>query len=152
MTKFPLSRRKFVASAATASAAIALGINPKNILAQEGDLLKVRMEGDIQVLDPGYMIGGAETTVQFATLPRLAIPVLDSNGTWGWAASDYVEDVKQTDDPLRITFKLKPGFMWSGDYGEMTAEDVKYSFERMKNSDWSGRWPTLDKVEVADKY
>ena len=42
--------------------------------------------------------------------------------------------------------------MWSGDNGEVTAEDVKYSFERMTNTDWSGRWPTLDKVEVTDKY
>lgn len=152
MTKFSIGRRKFVASAATASAAIALGINPKNILAQEGDILKVRMDADIQVLDPGYMIGGAETTVQFATLPRLAVPVKDASGIWGWAPSDYAESLTQTDDPLRITFKLKPGFMWSGDYGEVTAEDVKYSFERMKDTDWKGRWPTLDKVEVTDKY
>ena len=64
MSKLIIGRRKFVASAATASAAIALGINPKSILAQDGDLLKVRMEADIQVLDPGYMIGGAETTIQ----------------------------------------------------------------------------------------
>ena len=152
MTKFFMTRRKFVASAATASAAIALGINPKNILAQEGSVLKVRMDADIQVLDPGYMIGGAETTVQFATLPRLAIPVKDDSGTWGWGPSDYVEELQQTDDPLKITFKLKPGFMWSKDYGEVTAEDVKYSFERMTKTDWSGRWPTLDKVEVTDKY
>ena len=152
MTKYNIGRRKFVASAATVSAAIALGIKPGNILAQEGEILKVRMEGDIQVLDPGYMIGGAETTIQFATLPRLAVPVQDENGTWGWAPSDYVEDIKQTDDPLRITFKLKPGLMWSGGNGEVTAEDVKYSFERMIKSDWSGRWPTLDKVDVADKY
>ena len=152
MTKYQIGRRKFVASAATVSAAIALGIKPGNILAQEGEILKVRMEGDIQVLDPGYMIGGAETTVQFATLPRLAVPVQDKSGTWGWAPSDYVEDIKQTDDPLRITFKLKPGLMWSGGNGEVTAEDVKYSFERMKNTDWSGRWPTLEKVEVTDKY
>ncbi|MFM9844931.1 MAG: ABC transporter substrate-binding protein [Dongiaceae bacterium] len=152
MTKYNIGRRKFVASAATVSAAIAMGIKPGNILAQEGDILKVRMEADIQVLDPGYMIGGAETTVQFGTMPRLAVPVQDANGTWGWAPSDYVESVQQTDDPLRISFKLKPGFMWSGDYGEVTAEDVKYSFERMTKSDWSGRWPTLDRVDVADKY
>ncbi len=152
MTKYNIGRRKFVASAATVSAAIALGIKPRNILAQEGDILKVRMEADIQVLDPGYMIGGAETTIQFGTMPRLAVPVQDANGTWGWAPSDYVESLQQTDDPLRISFKLKPGFMWSGDNGEVTAEDVKYSFERMIKSDWSGRWPTLDRVDVADKY
>ena len=86
MTKYQIGRRKFVASAATVSAAIALGIKPGNILAQEGEILKVRMEGDIQVLDPGYMIGGAETTVQFATLPRLAVPVQDKQRHLGLGA------------------------------------------------------------------
>ncbi len=28
--------------------------------------------------------------------------------------------------------------MWSDDLGEVTADDVKYSFERMLKSDWSG--------------
>ena len=40
----------------------ALGIKPENVLAAEGDIVKVRMVEDIQILDPGYMIGGAETT------------------------------------------------------------------------------------------
>jgi peptide/nickel transport system substrate-binding protein len=152
MTKGAIGRRRLVSSAATASAAFALGIKPESILAQEGDILKVRMAGDIQVLDPGYMTGGAEATIQFATLPRLAIPVLDGSGSWSWAPSDYVESIQQTDDPLRISFELKPGFMWSGDYGEVTAEDVKYSFERMTKTDRSDRWPTLDRVDVADRY
>src|SRR5262245_10492697 len=152
MTKGAIGRRRFVGRAATASAAIALGIKPGSILAQEGDILKVRIAGDIQVLDPGYMTGGAETTIQFATLPRLAIPVQDAGGTWGWAPSDYVESIQQTDDPLRISFKLKPGLMWSGDYGEVTAEDVKYSFERMTKTDWRDRWPTLDRVDAAGRY
>ena len=51
-----------------------LGIKPEQVLAAEGDVLKVRMEADIQVLDPGYMIGGAETTIHYACLPRLASP------------------------------------------------------------------------------
>ncbi len=151
MSRFTITRRGFVAGTAVATAAAALGIRPEQILAAEGGVLSVRMHGDIQVLDPGYMIGGAETTVQFACLPRLAIPVLGSDGTWGWAPSDYVVKVEQTDDN-NIAFELKPGFKWSGDAGEVTAEDVKYSIERMTKSDWSGRWPTLDRVDVKDKH
>ena len=56
------------------------------------------------------------------------------------------------DDPTHISFPLKPGFMWNGDLGEVTADDVKYSFERMLKSDWAARWPTLEKVDVTDKY
>jgi peptide/nickel transport system substrate-binding protein len=109
------------------------------------------MVQDIQILDPGYMIGGAETTVLYACMPRIAVPVLGADGAWGWAPSENVEKTTQ-DDATHISFTLKPGQMWSGDLGELTAEDVKYSFERMLKSDWSGRWPTLDHVEVKDKY
>ena len=98
------------------------------------------------------MIGGAETTVQFATLPRLAVPVQDANGTWGWAPSDYVEEIKQTDDPLHISFRLKPGIPWSGGNGEVTAEDVNYfiSVNPDNQAPWAGKWAALDHVEVTD--
>jgi peptide/nickel transport system substrate-binding protein len=150
MSEFEVSRRQFVASSAIMSTLATLGINPAAAWA-EGDVLKIRGRGDIQVLDPGYMIGGPETTVIYATLPRLAVPTRNAAGNFEWAPSEYVEKIEQTDD-LHIAFKLKPGFMWSGDYGEMTAEDVKYSFERMLKSDWNSRWPTLDHVDVTDKY
>ena len=76
-------------------------------------MLKVRMEADIQVLDPGYMIGGAETSIQYACLPRLPVPVKKGDA-WDWAPSDYVEKITQ-DDPTHISFTLKPGLKWSGD-------------------------------------
>jgi peptide/nickel transport system substrate-binding protein len=145
------SRRELIQNSAVLAAIAALGIKPENVLAAEGDVLKVRIESDLQVLDPGYMIGGVEQSIQNACLPRLAISVKDANGNWSWALSDYAEKVNQ-DDPTHISFTLKPGFRWSGDLGEVTAEDVKFSFERMLKSDWAGRWPTLEKVEVKDKY
>lgn len=145
------NRRELLRNTAFLSAIAALGIKPGQVLAAEGDVLKVRMEADIQVLDPGYMIGGAETSVQYACLPRLAVPVMEAGGNWSFAPSDYVEKISQ-DDPIHISFTLKPGFMWNGDLGEVTAEDVKYSFERMLKSDWAARWPTLETIEVKDKY
>ena len=75
MIKNGLSRRTLLKSAAVISAASLLGIKPEQVLSAEGGLLKVRMEADIQVLDPGYMIGGTETSIQYACLPRLAVPV-----------------------------------------------------------------------------
>ena len=146
-----LNRRDLLKNSAVLAAIAALGLKPDQVLAADGDLLKIRMEADIQVLDPGYMIGGAETSVQYACLPRLAVPVQDASGVWNWEASDYVEKIAQ-DDPTTISFTLKPGFMWNGDLGEVTADDVKFSFERMLKSDWAARWPTLDRVDVKDKY
>ena len=144
-----MNRRDLLKSSSFLAAIGMLGIKPEQVLAAGGRLLKVRMEADIQVLDPGYMIGGAETTIQFACLPRLAVPVKKADA-WGWAPSDYVEKITQ-DDPTHISFTLKPGLMWSGDGGEVTAEDVKFSFERMLKSDWAARFPTLEQVDVKDK-
>ena len=45
---------------------------------------------------------------------------------------------------------------WSGGFGEITAEDVKYSFERIIDpvvaSGYKSDWELLDHVEVVDKY
>jgi len=109
MTRFTITRRGLLGSAGAIAAVSALGIKPEQVLAAEGGTLKVRMVADIQVLDPGYMIGGAETSTLFACMPRLAVPVLE-NGTWGWKPSEYVDKVAQ-DDETHISFTLKPGLM-----------------------------------------
>jgi peptide/nickel transport system substrate-binding protein len=151
MSKLAFSRREVLRSAAAMATITALGIRPEDVLGAEGDVLRVRMVTDIQILDPGYMIGEAETSILFACMPRLAEPVEDANGTWGWKPSECVEKIVQGDD-TNIAFTLKSGLMWSNNLGEVTAEDAKYSFERMLKSDWNSRWPTLDHVEVQDKY
>src|SRR5450432_1933032 len=57
MTKLSMSRRDVLRSAAAIATITALGIDPKLVLGAEDGILKLRMIGDIQVLDPGYMIG-----------------------------------------------------------------------------------------------
>ena len=151
MSKIEVTRRGVLQSAAAVAALAALGIKPEQVLAADDGTLRVRMAQDIQILDPGYMIGGAETTILYACMPRLAVPVKADNGEWGWKPSDYVEKITQ-DDPTHISFTLKQGQMWSDNLGELTTDDVKYSFERMLKTVWSARWPTLDHVDVKDKY
>ncbi|MEA2778908.1 MAG: peptide/nickel transport system substrate-binding protein [Rhodospirillaceae bacterium] len=150
MKKITISRREILRSAAAVATITALGIKPSQVLGAENGVLKSRMTEDIQVLDPGYLIGGTETSIIFATLPRLAVPVRNGD-VWGWQPSESVEKVEQVDD-THIAFTLKPGLMWSDGLGELTAEDVKFSFERMLKTDWSSRWPTLDHVDLKDKY
>ncbi len=149
MAKSTMTRREFVAGTGALASAAALGLRPRITMAQGERTLNVRLVRDIQVLDPGYMIGGAEVTTQFAVLPRLAkVPAGD---VWKWVPSPYVKSIGHTDD-LHIAFTLKPGLMWSDGYGELTAEDVKFSFERMKVSEWKGKWEALDHVDIVDKY
>ncbi len=151
MIKLTQSRRALLRNAAALSAITALGLRPDQVLGAEGGVLKSRMEADIKVLDPGYMIGGTESSIVFACLPKLAEPIVGTDDVWGWKPADFVEKIDWADD-THIPFTLKPGMMWNGDIGELTTEDVKYSFERMLVSDWASRWPTLDRVDIIDKY
>src|SRR5262245_51100859 len=150
MSKLQITRRDFLAGSAAAVAVGSVGLAPQEAAAQAKKVVRYRGDLDIQVLDPGYMVGGMEIPVDYATLPRLATAQKTADG-WGWAPADYVEKIEQTDD-THIAFTLKPGFMWSNGYGEVTAEDVKYSFERILQSDWKDSWSSLDHVDVKDKY
>ncbi len=122
---------------------------PRMALSQDGKTLRVRANRDVQVLDPGWMVGGNETWLQWACLTQLAN--LKPGDAWGWVPGPMVEEITQADD-LNIRFKLKPGFQWSGGYGEVTAEDVKYSFERIRHSEWKDKWAVLDHVEITGTH
>ena len=151
MYKVFLTRRRLMQGAGAVAVAVSL---PRLARAQAGEALRIRSERDLQVLDPGWMIGGMEIDLQYACLGSLAVYSL-KDGQLGWVPSDFVERVEAV-DPMRIEFTLKPGIMWSGDFGEVTAEDVKYSFERIadpKNeAPWKDKFKPLDHVEVTDKY
>jgi peptide/nickel transport system substrate-binding protein len=152
MTSVPFSRRLLIRSALAGAAAASL---PRFAVAQQGNVLRVRSDRDLQILDPGWMIGGMEIDLQYTCLASLAVYSL-KDGQLGWVPSDFVERVEIMEDPTRIEFTLKPGILWSGDFGELTAEDVKFSYERIadpKNeAPWKDKWKDLDRVEITDKY
>lgn len=146
-----LSRRALLGNSAVIATMAMLGLRPEQALSAENGVLKIATWNDINVLDPGYMALDIEGSVLFSTMPSLARLKLDDKGTWGWVPSECVEKIEQVDD-LHIDFTLKQGLMWSDDAGELTAEDVKFTFERYPKTDWATRWETLDHVEVKDKY
>ena len=63
-------------------------------------------------------------------------------------------------DGLQFDFKLKEGIQFHGGYGEVTAEDVKFSYERIAgltkpklDSPYKGDWaPHLQEVQTTGKY
>ena len=145
-----MSRRGFVAGAIAATPALSMLAGAKVVHAQGNRVLKARLQRDITILDPGYMVGGSEIAVQYAVMPRLAT-IVKENDTFTWAPSEYMASLVQ-DDPTTISFELKPGFMWTNGFGEFTAEDVKYSLDRMLVSDYKDKWIALDSVELSGKY
>ena len=149
MSSLSMNRRKFLGASSALTAAFGSGMWSMSVGAQGEQILNVRLIREIQILDPGYMIGGAETTTQAAILPRLA--QIPSGDQWSWVPSAFVESIGHR-DPTHIDFALKPGLMWSDGFGEFTTADVKFSYERMKESEWSGKWEALDHVEIHDAH
>jgi peptide/nickel transport system substrate-binding protein len=65
--------------------------------------------------------------------------------------------MEYSDDYTRLTFYLRKGITWQGGWGEVTAEDFKYSIERnmAKTSTNPNKRPlnrSVAKIEVVDPY
>jgi peptide/nickel transport system substrate-binding protein len=118
----------------------------------EPKILRVRLYGDIQSLDPAFRISENDEVVANAVM----------NGLVRYCPNSYelcnqlVEEIEQSEDGLEIRFKLREGVMWHNGYGELTTEDVKFSYERFIDpdlaADYADDWATLDYVEIIDDY
>ncbi len=143
-----LKRRHFLAGSA---AAVGLGLVGMPRAWAEGKTLKIRNYADIQCIDPAFNTAQADAVVTDSLL--LGLVRTKAGNDWGWE-KDAAAEIEQV-DPTHIRFKLKPGLKWSNGYGTMTAEDVKYSYERVANpanqSPYIDDWATLDHVEVHDE-
>ena len=114
--------------------------------------LNVRLGEDFTTLDPAFWQSGADFTMINVLFPKLIEFKSGSDWEYELQAAESIEQV----DELTIKFKLKPGLMWTGDYGEVTTEDVKYSYERYIDPELAspiiGDWLPLKEVEIVDKY
>lgn len=146
---YRLDRRGFLlGSAALGAATLA---QPRLGRAQGSKVLRVRNYSDIQVLDPLDRKSNPEDDLTSCLLPKLI--EWKPGDTWEWQLAE-AQSIEQL-DPLNIRFVLKEGLVWSNGFGEVTAEDVKYSFERIadpaRESPYKDDWSALDHVEVVDK-
>ncbi|MDX9831581.1 MAG: ABC transporter substrate-binding protein, partial [Anaerolineae bacterium] len=119
---------------------------------EEPKILRVRLYGDIQNLDPAFQISENDTVVANAVMDGLVRYCPNSYEL----CNELAEEIEQSEDGLQIRFKLREGVMWQNGYGELTTEDVKYSYERFIDPEldaaYADDWATLDHVEIIDKY
>ncbi|MEI9987204.1 MAG: ABC transporter substrate-binding protein [Aliidongia sp.] len=147
MTPFRLDRRGLLKAS---GAAVLLASGRRVFAAVEGDTLSLRSESDIEALDPAFEKGGVEEELcrcLFVTLNRLN----DFRAPLGWTL--YAAETLEQPDPRQIRFRLRPGIRWSGDWGTLSAEDVKYTLERVAGaaeSPYTYLYSALDRVEVVD--
>lgn len=149
LTKNGITRRGVLAGAGALS--LASLIYSDKARAQAGSILKIRSYADIQILDPAFRLAAPEGDITNVIFAGLVSAI--SGDTWGWKPM-AVETIEQL-DPLTIAFKLRDNIGFTDGYGQMTAEDVKFSIERIANkkneSPYAGDWATLKEVEVKDK-
>lgn len=118
----------------------------------EPKVLRYRMYGDIQNLDPAFRISANDDLVANTVMEGLVRYCPNSYDL----CNQLAEEIEQSEDGLQIRFKLHEGVMWHNGYGEVTTEDVKFSYERFIDpdlaADYADDWATLDHVEIIDKY
>ncbi len=114
-------------------------------------VLKVRLIRDINVLDTANVTGAVEDSIDRAVMEGLFRFNAD-----GKLEPQLVESYTQSPDGLTIDFTLRKGVQWQRGYGELTTDDVKYSFERFLATNpkpaYADDWASLDHVEIVDQY
>jgi len=152
MTNFHFNRRDFLASVGGTALAYAL-----DAPAQTGPRtsITVRIDRDLAVLDPANRTGPWDGNVMRVVFQRL----MKQKPNSAELELDAAAEIRQV-SPTVIEFRLKPGQMFTDGFGEMTADDVKFSFERIglppkdgaKESSYKNDWLYLQGVEVKSKY
>lgn len=149
---FHLNRRQFLQSSAAATAGImAYGMPLSQVIwAAQGKVLRARSYADINKLDPGFYQNAYNVDVMNCIYSKL----LNYKPGTDWATELQAAESVEQIDATHIRFKLRPGIMFTGGYGELTAEDVKFSFERVieHNSPVQDDWGPLERVEIEGDY
>ncbi len=117
--------------------------------------LKVRFEIDIANIDPAFRPAFEDEQVGNCVYENL---MSFRPGTFS-LVNTLAESFEPSSDGLRYRFKLKQGIPFHKGFGELTAEDVKFSFERIAgitkpniHAVYQGDWSTLETVKVESKY
>ena len=146
------NRRQMLAGTAALSATgLLLAANPADAQTVRTSI-SVGIDRDFVNLDPAHRTGAWDGNVCRSVFQRL----MKQKPNSAELELDAAAEVKQV-SPTSIEFTLKPGQMFSDGYGAMTAEDVKFSLERIglppqadaKPSTYKGDWINLERVEVT---
>ncbi|MFA6807604.1 MAG: ABC transporter substrate-binding protein [Eubacteriales bacterium] len=115
-------------------------------------IAKVRINADIKNMDPARRYTRWDDVVSATLFNGLV-----TYGPNGYdIQNDLAEKIEYSEDGKEIYFKLSEGVQFHNGNGEVTAEDVKFSYERFLDeetaSSYKDDWAKLDHVEVISKY
>ena len=123
------------------------------VAAQSTDELRIATWEDVSTFDPGWMTSGERELMIMSCLFNGLVKYQE--GSWD-IAPDLAESWELAADKKSVVFHLKQGVKFHKGFGEMTAADVKFSYERILDpalkSPEKGQWEQLDHVEIMDDY
>ncbi|MDW4548230.1 ABC transporter substrate-binding protein [Defluviimonas sp. D31] len=144
-----LPRRAFLKGATALGLASVAGLSLPRAARAEGGTLKTRTYADIRSMDPAFSQGVVDEEIHAAIYNKLI--QYKQGREWGWQL-DAAAMVEQADD-THINFALRDDIGFTNGFGAMTAEDVKFSFERIIDDTLESTnkpdWGPLDHVEVT---
>lgn len=118
--------------------------------------LRIRTVMDIRSLDPNVMPATTDDAIAMTVMEGL---VAYEPGGSGELINVLAEEIEVSDDGTQVDFTLREGVQFQGGYGELTAEDVKFSFERSAGliesevgASYADDWAALEEVEVTGDY
>ncbi len=108
-------------------------------------------------LDPhGSTVGQSQAIARFMFRGLTRFAIKDGKVTTEAVEPDLAESWTTSPDGMLWTFKLRKGVQFHKGYGEMTAEDVKFSFERQIKRSPGTRFSEIlepiKSIEVLDPY
>ena len=150
MIKWSTDRRNFLKAAGALGAAAVM--RPGFAWSADGDTLRLRMEGDLQVLDPAFMIGGIDDVMMRWHLRLIEPPRRYPRGCamvalgCRKARAERSEDHRlHADRGTEMDQRLRPG---DGGGREVLLRTHRQSRHRVA---WAYQFEKLDHVEVIDE-
>ena len=136
-----------------ALAAAAMGLAPPGTAGAAKKETVIRWETtDWKTMDPAHitlMIESAMCMNIYSGLVKWKYGTVD-------IAPDLAESWDISEDGKVYTFRLRQGVQFHHGFGELTAEDVKYSFDRILDPKTAAalvkHYDIIDRTEVVDKY
>jgi len=123
------------------------------VLAPSKNEIKISNYEDIGSLDPGWYISEPRDFLVMSCIYDGLFKY--EEGSWKVVPS-LVESWDVSPDHCKIIFKLRKGVQFHKGYGELTAEDVKFTYERLFAPDCDAtekkQLEAIDHLDVLDKY
>lgn len=120
--------------------------------------LNIRLTADVTSLDPAFFSNTSVDEPVMAAIFEGLVTFRHDTETFE-VVNQLAETFEPSSDGLSYDFTLREGVQFHGGYGELTAEDVKFSYERLAGltepkikSPYRGDWVALQEVIVNDRY